>query len=31
MKVYHGTSNAGAKAIEKFGFIKSEAMLPDSI
>lgn len=27
MKVYHGTSNAGAKAIEKFGFIKSEAPL----
>lgn len=27
MRVYHGTSNAGAKAIEQFGFVKKEAYL----
>lgn len=27
MKVYHGTSNAGAKSIEKFGLVKSKACL----
>lgn len=27
LKVYHGTSNAGAKNIEQFGFVENEASL----